>query len=101
MIQDTINISAIQPLHSLRNLQKTKTAHPIFHPFCTCCCGCNKTTSFLSVYTPSTRHSLKKFAICLGAKLITATICLPVSSSFLYKLVICAEDFLIPDSPKS
>src|SRR6201995_4874645 len=40
--------------------------YPIFHPLATFLSGLNKTTSFLSVYTPNTRHSLKKLAICLG-----------------------------------
>ena len=39
---------------------------------CNCLSGCSKTTLLFSSYTPSTRHSLKKLAICFTGKFMTA-----------------------------
>ena len=63
--------------------------------------GVISVTSLSFPYTPKTRHSLKKLAICFIGKFTTAKICWPTSYSFLYRDVICADDFLIPSVPKS
>ncbi|TNV71652.1 hypothetical protein FGO68_gene13142 [Halteria grandinella] len=76
--------------------------YPTCSPFLTGNEGVSKVTSFLSSpQTPKTRHSLKKLAICFLGKLTTARTCNPINSSFRYNDVICADDFLVPKSPKS
>ena len=63
--------------------------------------ACKRTTLPSLLYTPKIKHSLIKFAICLGLKLTTALTCLCNNSSLVYRSVICALDFFIPIVPKS
>lgn len=58
----------------------SRNHHPMLRPFSTSLSTVSRVTSSPST-APSTRHSLKKLAICLGGKLTTAMTCFPISSS--------------------